>query len=207
MDVTHLNAMDENAMAAPSPRGHPDEAEATMLGISFEGPRLGRRHLSPLRGRKRHRVEAVRESLPQALDEALGELKTQAQPVVDRALRRKQRRSKKPLALLLLLAAGAVVAYLLWNRRDQEPAYLAGTPDEPDATPDASPSPDDGGHAMIPGRPDVNTGTIPSAIPSVPRPVAMPSYEAPVTPEPATSSAPQMRASGAASWDLPSVSR
>jgi len=180
-----------------------------MFGISIRPPRLPGRHARKAADRGLHRAESLRESLPEAhevrdaIDGALEELRDQAmpmlqkaqpmvekaQPMVQKALGRKRRRSRKPLLLLVLLAAGAAVAYFLWNRRDEEPAYLAKDPDQPNVTPDASPSPG-GDHATIPGRPDVTTGTIPSAAPSMPRPVVMPtgSSPAPVSaPPPATS--------------------
>lgn len=126
-----------------------------MLGISMPGTSLGssrlaRKRAKQIADRSLHRAEALRESvLPEAkerleeLQKQAAELRGQAQPVVDRALHRRQRRSRKPLLLLVLVAAAAAVAFYLLNRRDEHPAFLQTQPEEPDTAPDASPP--DGG--------------------------------------------------------------
>ncbi len=109
--------------------------------------RGARRLAGRLMDRGKHRAEAIRDSLPEP-EEVMNDLREQAQPVVERARERamqasgrKRSRSKKPLLLIALLAVAAgVAAYLLFIRRDQEPAYLMTEPDRPDVEP-ASPAP------------------------------------------------------------------
>jgi len=106
----------------------------------------------------RHQADAFRDSLPEAQKAAQSaasraantaqhladDLRDQAQPAVDRALKaagRKPRRSKKPyIAIALFAVLAGIAAYVIFSRRDQEPAYLMTEPDQPDVEPAIGPS-------------------------------------------------------------------
>ena len=106
----------------------------------------------------RHQADAFRDSLPEAQKAAQSaanraantaqhladDLRDQAQPAMDRALKaagRKPRRSKKPyIAIALFAVLGGIAAYVIFSRRDQEPAYLMTEPDQPDVEPATGPS-------------------------------------------------------------------
>lgn len=205
-----------------------------MLGISVPTRRTSNRSARQLADRGLHRAGALRETVMDNLPEArtvIEELREQAQPMVDRAapvveraLHRKKKRSRKPLLFVLLLAAaGAVVAYLFWNRGDHRPAYLVDDLPQPNSTPDEAPpapappsEPTDLSSRMS-GRTD--EPTFPT------RPVAMPTAGVSHSPLPALDPNPaptpqgQMPVNGAAplgfrptpprpaAWDLPSVPR
>lgn len=107
--------------------------------------------------RAKHRAAALSEQLPEP-GEVIADLREQAEPVlkaareqaekklpIGQAVPKKKSRSKKPFVLVTLLIVGAVVAYLLLSKRDQEPAYLMEEPDEPDYSP-ATPSPEGMNH-------------------------------------------------------------
>ena len=80
----------------------------------------------------------------------LAELREQAEPVL-RAAReqaekaplpqRRRSRSKKPFIFAALAVVGAVIAYIVFAKRGNEPAYLMDEPDAPDASPADSPAP------------------------------------------------------------------
>jgi hypothetical protein len=79
-------------------------------------------------------IPAVTHNLAGRLDS----LREDATPIVESAAERlpQRRRSRKArgfrmLLALALIAAAAVVVYLAWQRRDQEPAYLTQEPDHP----------------------------------------------------------------------------
>jgi hypothetical protein len=106
-------------------------------------------------GRGRHRAEALREVLPEPAT-LVAEIRGQALPAVEAAReqaerareqaervrrRRNRRRPSGVIVVAALIALGAVVAYLLFARRDMEPAYLASSPDEPDTAPAGDPGP------------------------------------------------------------------
>ncbi|GMU39909.1 MAG: hypothetical protein AMXMBFR23_07750 [Chloroflexota bacterium] len=106
----------------------------------------------------RRRAETLREALPAALPavtledarHAVEELREQVEPLVDRAVDRAlhRRRSRRTPLLrialgLLATAAIAAVAYILWKRDDEHPAYLMDEPERPDITPAAPLTPTD----------------------------------------------------------------
>ena len=116
--------------------------------------------------RGKHRAEALRDALPEPSD-VISDLREQAEPVlraareqVDKApaAPKKKSRSKKPLFFVALAVVGAVVAYLVFSKRGNEPAYLTHEPDEPGESP-AEPS--------SPGGVSQN-GSSPDATPSQP---------------------------------------
>jgi hypothetical protein len=108
------------------------------------------KRFAQLARRGRDRADSLRESLPDAHD-LVDEIRDQAQPVmertrksatdaVNRATGRKPARSKKPFVLLALLLLAGLAAYVILNRRDNEPATLLSEPDQPDVQPAAGPS-------------------------------------------------------------------
>ena len=97
-------------------------------------------------------MNAVADSIThENVSDLIEELRHEAGPLIERAVpmieqvaehvsgRRKRRRSKLPFIVVGLLAVAGVVAYLLWQRRDEEPAYLVHEPDLPDVTPAGMP--------------------------------------------------------------------
>ncbi|MFA7248378.1 MAG: hypothetical protein WC273_01975 [Dehalococcoidia bacterium] len=102
--------------------------------------------------RGRARMESLAETISnEGVAEFIEELRQDAAPIIERAVpmieraTKRRRRRRKPqiaLALLALSAVAAVIAYLLWQRRDEEPAYLMHSPDLPDLTPAGTPPSD-----------------------------------------------------------------
>lgn len=103
----------------------------------------------------RARMESLVGSISaEGVGELLDELRRDAAPIIERATGRR-RRSRKPRGALTLLGLGALaaaVAYLLWPRCDEEPAYLMTAPDRPTPTP-AAPAPSDGEPRDAPAAP------------------------------------------------------
>jgi hypothetical protein len=110
------------------------------------------------RSRAEHIAEDLGERLPEMTEEVLSDLsdrleswQKEAAPLVESVVERvpkRRRRSRKKTALRLLVGIAfavtvAVIAYLIWQRRDTEPAYLVEEPDEPLATPDEPPADED----------------------------------------------------------------
>lgn len=91
--------------------------------------------MSDLRERAEPVLKAAREQAEPVLEAAREQVEKAQVP------QRKRSRSKKPFFLLGLVVIGAVVAYLIFSRRDQEPAYLMEEPDEPQDSPAQQPSP------------------------------------------------------------------
>jgi hypothetical protein len=140
-----------------------------MLGIPSVRV-IRRKQFGKAAERGRKRAERLVHQLPDLREEILAgvvqDVRRQAEPVVDRALRqaeplveqamrqaaplveratgrkrRARRRGAVGLALIALLAGFALAGYILWQRRDKEPARLVSEPDEPSRTPASSPSP------------------------------------------------------------------
>ena len=178
-----------------------------------------------LAGRGLHRAEELRESLPEAAD-VLSDLREQAQPVVEaareqagRVRHRGRNRSRKPMILAVLIAVGVAVAYLLFSRRDKEPAFLMPAPQTPaaPAADDLGPGGTDPGGAQEPSAPVVDEAAERPTY-RAPEPVVAPTAQAtPASPAQATEAishgtfrpdsngaygGPQPRAQ--AEWDLPS---
>ena len=107
--------------------------------------------------RGRERMESIADSISHELTQdnmnALIEgLRQEAVPMVERAMpmielaveratgRKKRRaRSKMPFVVAAVVAVAGILAYLLWQRRDEQPAYLLHTPDDPDIKPVSMP--------------------------------------------------------------------
>lgn len=107
--------------------------------------------------RGRERMESIADSISHELTQenmnALIEgLRHEAAPMVERAMpmigqaveratgRKKRRaRSKLPFIVAAVIAIAGIVAYLLWPRRDEQPAYLMHAPDDPDIKPVSMP--------------------------------------------------------------------
>lgn len=104
------------------------------------------------RSRAEHVAEDLAERIPEMTEDLLGDLgdrveawQKEAAPFVESVAERvpRRRRSRKKTALRLVAGiafalAVAAVAYLIWQRRDTEPAFLVEEPDEPLTTPDES---------------------------------------------------------------------
>lgn len=182
--------------------------------------------------RGRHRAEALRDALPEPGDvmtelreqaepvlkaareqaePALKSAREQAEPMLKAAReqaekapipQRKQSRSKKPFLLLGLLVIGAVVAYLIFSRRDQEPAYLMEEPDEPQDSPAQQPSP---GMSQNGSAPDSTPSGMPSTVngEDVPERASAQMASEPAQPTQASSSAPAPASNPYASTNAP----
>lgn len=212
-------AVDESSRTAEGGEGMFGRRKTRAERMRHDAREMAMRGLE----RGRHRAEALRESLPEAA-ELISDLRDQAEPVLKAAreqaagtplAQKKKSRSKKPLIFIALAVAGAVVAYLIWSKRDHEPAYLMEEPDVPDtspadapsgsgngSTPDADPSPGVNGvperaSAYMAGEPARPTQAG-SASPSVP---STPTSSQESTSQPSTFGY-QPRAQVAA-WDLP----
>lgn len=153
-----------------------------MLGMPNNSRTRAEKRLSRLARRGRDRADSLRDSLPDPQD-LMDDLRDQAQPVmertrksateaVNRATGRKPARSKKPFALLALLLVAGVVAYVIFNRRDNEPAKLVVKPEQPDLQPASGPS----SPAPVNGAPSSSGPMSPSSTPG--SPVASPSSAA-----------------------------
>jgi len=145
--------------------------------------------------RARSRIESIAETVSnETVGEILEDLRHEAAPIAARAVpileraaeratgrRRKSRKPKIALIALGLIAVAGVVAYLLWQRRDEEPAYLMHSPDRPDLTPAQTP----------PSAPEAPEA--PSSGPSAPEPVAESTDAESTTPGPTVPAAPPSR--------------
>lgn len=140
--------------------------------------------MSDLREQAEPMVKAAREQAEPVLKAAREQADKASIPQ-----RKKQSRSKKPIFLLGFLIVGAVVAYLIFSRRDQEPAYLMEEPDEPQDSPAQQPSP---GESQNGSAPDGSSPNTPSSIngEGVPERVSAQITSEPAQPTQASSSAP-----------------
>jgi hypothetical protein len=167
----------------------------SMPHVRAAMPPIDTRQIERAVERGRARMESLAEQISnETVGELLDDLRHEAAPIAARAMpileraaeratgrRRKSRKPKVALVILGLLALAGVVAYLLWQRRDEEPAFLMPQPDEPDltpaqtppATPWAPPAPSAG-----PVAPDVAPEQ-PAGDPSVDEPPASPADPAP----------------------------
>ncbi len=101
--------------------------------------------------RGRARIEAVADSLSsERVAELIEEMRDEAAPYIERAIPILERAARRPvrkthgkrnaaLIVLGLAVIGGVLAYLFWQRRDEEPAYLMDAPPEPHVAPTAMP--------------------------------------------------------------------
>jgi|GEM_PF-2813831 len=153
----------------------------------------------------------LREQAEPALKLAREQARQQAEPMLKAAReraekasipQRKQSRSKRPFLLLGLVMIGAVVAYLIFSRRDQEPAYLMEEPDEPQDSPAQQPSP---GMSQNGGSPDSAPSGTPSTIngEGVPERASAQMAAEPAQPTQASSSAPAPASNPYASTNAP----
>jgi hypothetical protein len=112
-------------------------------------PPIDTRQIERAVERGRARMESIAETIStETMSELLDDLRHEAAPIAARAIpmieratgrRRKSRKPKVALAAVALLAIAGIVAYLFWQRRDEEPAYLVHEPDQPDLTPAQTP--------------------------------------------------------------------
>lgn len=138
----------------------PTPTRNRVRSVAREVARDGRRRADAL-------IEAIPASTMEDARHAVEDLREQVEPLVDRALRRRRsRRSPLRFALALAVAAGlAALAYFLWKRDGEQPAYLIEEPERPDITPAAPLTPS--GNA-----PAAPTGDAPSGdSPVAPTPV------------------------------------
>lgn len=203
-----------------------------MLGFPRSQRKRVERETRTLAERGRERADRLREALPEA-GEFLDDLREQAEPMVkaareqaepmvkaardraepmvqaareraEQARPRKRRRSKRPLVIIGLVALAALVAFLIFRKRDEEPAYLMSEPERPDMSP-AHPTPTGGagdGAWSDPGdRPAEPTGE-PAASGFASRSSAAqpPAFG---VPRAASDAAHQPASRDAAAWDLP----
>ena len=127
------------------PRSRADRARHEAHSLARRGLASGRQRAESLR----EGAEALRDSLPEA-GSVLADLRDQAEPVL-RAAReqaeraplpqRKRSRSKKPFIFAAVAVLGAVIAYILFAKRGEEPAFLVDEPDAPRVSPADPPSP------------------------------------------------------------------
>jgi hypothetical protein len=159
---------------------------AAFMPAAFSAmPPIDTRQIERAVERGRARMESIAETISnETMGELLEDLRQEAAPIAARAMpiieraaeratgrRRKSRKPKVALAVLALMAIAGVVAYLFWQRRDEEPAYLTRTPDQPDLTPAQTPP-------TAPAAPSAG----PSADPSVPEVPDAPADETPAAP-------------------------
>ncbi len=116
-------------------------------------PPIDTRQIERAVERGRARMESIAETISnETMSELLDDLRHEAAPIAARAMpileraaeratgrRRKSRKPKVALIVLGLMAIAGVVAYLFWQRRDEEPAYLVDAPNGPDLTPAQTP--------------------------------------------------------------------
>jgi len=159
-------------MRIPTP-SRPTLSRNRVRSVAREVARDGRRRADAL-------IEAIPASTMEDARHAVEDLREQVEPLVDRALRRRRsRRSPLRVVLALAVAAGlAALAYFLWKRDGEQPAYLIEEPERPDITPAA------------PLTPTGNAPTSPTG--------DAPSGDSPVAPAPAPE--PYREAVGARGW-------
>lgn len=115
-------------------------------------PSIDARNIERVVERGRARMTTLAEAISnervgERVGELIEDLRHEAAPMIERAVpiieratgRRHRRWPKVALVLLGLGALAAVLAYLLRERRDQEPARLMHSPDRPDVTPAGTP--------------------------------------------------------------------
>ncbi len=149
------------------PTSRADRARHEARSLAKRGLARGRHSAETLR----ESAEALREALPEA-GAVLADLREQAEPVL-RAAReqaektplpqRKRSRSKKPFVFVAFAVIGAVIAYILYAKRDDEPAYLMHEPDAPDASPADPPAPAAGLNGSAPTDTPATPATAPTA--------------------------------------------
>ena len=159
--------------------------ESLAETISHEGSEL----LEELRHEAATMIERAAERAVPMIERAA----ERAVPMIERAAERaagRRRKSRKPkiaLVLLSLIGMAGVVAYLFWQRRDEEPAYLMPVPDGPDLTPawmplSNTPSGDPSDPAPEPRFDDPHGSTLNGSEPTVQPPAPAPSREFASTP-------------------------
>lgn len=153
-------------------------------------PPIDTRQIERAVERGRARMESIAETISnETMSELLDDLRHEAAPIAARAMpileraaeratgrRRKSRKPKVALIVLGLMAFAGVIAYLFWQRRDEEPAYLVDSPDGPDLTPAQTPP----SAPSTPSEPSAPPS--PSAGPGMPQAPDEPSAEPPAPP-------------------------
>jgi hypothetical protein len=131
----------------------------TLPSISRKRLAQRQKQLTKAAGRGRKRAEAFVDSLPDAaelrenltqdrVNEIVRDVRRQAEPLVERATgrrRRSRRRGTIGLAIALVMLTVAIVGFVLWQRREKEPATLIEAPQQPRSTPGNSPEPSSSG--------------------------------------------------------------
>ena len=114
-----------------------------MSGLSLFRRRSRSRIPAQVLARGRQGVDALADTLSsEALAAMVRDLQREVAPLVERATGRTRRRGPgRGFLVVLLLGAAATIAYLLWQRRDEQPAYLMDEPERPSVTPAGSPNP------------------------------------------------------------------
>ena len=115
--------------------------------------------------RGRARIESIADTIAHGGGELIEDLRHEAVPLLERAAAppgvagAASRKPKGALVILGLMAIAGVVAYLFWQRRDEQPAYLMHSPDQPDLTPVRTPpsAPSDGPAEPQPGEDEPTT--------------------------------------------------
>lgn len=125
----------------------------TMQSVIAAIPAVEPRQFERAVERARERLESIADTVSnETVSEIIEDLKREAMPMAARAVpiieraaeratgrRRKSRRPKVALIAVALAAVAGVVAYLFWQRRDEQPAYLSLDPDRPDLNPAQTP--------------------------------------------------------------------